>query len=133
MLAEMGRKNTLRRLGVKTGERVARVDRQCVGCGRFFRIIESSSRILCGKNCPGKVPWNKGLTKESDDRIKQTGRKISQKIKGRFEGMKYEQFLSSEGLEKQRKRLEKQKCPNCGKFMRKKDNRYLCSCLERRD
>jgi len=39
----------------------------------------------CSKNFRflSKIPWNKGLTKETDDRLKKSGKNISKKLKGK--------------------------------------------------
>lgn len=78
------------------------VFKQCESCGAEFekRFIKRSVRF-CSKSCAtssernpmfgkigtmtGKVAWNNGLTKSSDDRLYNAGRKISKTQKSLFE------------------------------------------------
>jgi hypothetical protein len=50
-----------------------------------IRCKENSGRVIpfeVGKKNKNKIPWNKGLTKDTDDRVKSYSIKIANKIKG---------------------------------------------------
>jgi len=89
------------------------------------------SESLKGKN-KGKIPWNKGLTKEADDRIKNYAKKISkgntgkirsQDVKNRISNTLTGRKISKEIIQKMSKALKgknKGKIPwNKGKKMNK--------------
>ncbi len=62
----------------------------------------------CGENfgMKGKIPWNKGLTKKSDERVAQYGKRISKVNKGKPSSRKGKTKENDEGV---RKQAEKQK------------------------
>jgi len=123
-------------------------ERTCFSCGKSFLARMTSSKKFCNRFCAQKIPWNKnktkdefpqlggtkghvswniGLTKETDDRLAKIGKSISISLTGWHKGMKYEEFLTPQGLKKQKDRTSKQSCSKCGRFMSKReDGRYYC-------
>lgn len=84
---------------------------------------EKISKSLKGRPSPmkGKIPWNKGLTKDSDDRLKKLGDKVSKATQGRKapnkgknspnKGKTYEEIYGVEKAKelKEKRRLAKKK------------------------
>jgi len=79
--------NKLQRLG-KGNYKGIYIDKKCVFCGKEFKVYPCLNRIkYCSSECfhnskKGITTWNKGLTKETDQRIlryseKKYGSKIS--------------------------------------------------------
>ena len=65
-----------------------KIQKICLGCGRRFYVLPSrSNKKYCSKSCylKHRPVWNKGLTKETDPRV----RKISEKLKRLFQDPKY--------------------------------------------
>ena len=104
-----------------------------------------STRKLISESGKGRIPWNKGLTKETDNRVKMYSSSLTGRIghtawnkgksvrlnldgeykKGHIPWNKglpiqqqpwYNKSHSEESKEKMRKPKEKVKCPHCGKI-----------------
>lgn len=56
------------------------------GC-QGYKHTEKTKQLLSKKRI-GKNPWNKGLTKETDDRVRKYGEGVSKSLKGKFCGIK---------------------------------------------
>jgi len=65
----------------KTGKKIP-----CENCGklRYFtkKKVKNQKHFYCSINCTlkAKVPWNKGLTKENDERLKSISKKSSEQM-----------------------------------------------------
>lgn len=64
----------------KTGRWASTELRTCAcGCGQH---IKSKGRFINGHNKRREVPWNKGLTKDTDERVAKYAKGISESLKG---------------------------------------------------
>jgi len=71
----MGRKNT-------------QIEKKCLCCNKSFFVIFSraNTKKYCSKECSQKsyTSWNKGLTKETSEKLRKIGEKITKTAKGRI-------------------------------------------------
>ena len=88
-------------IGKKSGEKKSNKKVKCQICNKTFEVLICRNPKYCSINCrnialkkrdnhwsKGVIPWNKGLTKETNEKIKIMGEKISKKLKGRVSPMK---------------------------------------------
>lgn len=89
-----------------------RIKKSCPICNNNFEVIPSLNRIrFCSRKCKnihqsnirkgksnlgsfkkGKIPWNKGLTKENDERLKSISEKSQQQMKREYENGTRDRF-----------------------------------------
>ena len=86
--------------------------------GQKFRIIDEETRHKMSEATKGQVPWNKGLTKETDERVRQNG--IS--LKGRK--------CSEEARRKMSKSSKGQISPRKGKKLSKETKLKISESLK---
>jgi len=72
--------------------------RECVGCGEEFSVLVTSNRKYCSRECYLKNghPWNKGLTKEKDERVQ----KLAEKLEGREFSEEHKERISKKARER---------------------------------
>lgn len=65
-----------------------------LGIANHIAFVHTKSRQNLGNRTKGKIPWNKGLTKETDIRVKSGSEKSSKALKGKI-GKKHSEETKS--------------------------------------
>lgn len=100
----------------KTGKNV-----NCKHCGKEYYVnrarLEQNRGIYCSEECQrkGQIPWNKGLTKEQDERLQSISRKTSEQIKIQYENGMRDRFAITKAANeavRQKSRERYEKSPN---------------------
>ena len=102
----------------------------CKGCNKVFTSDKWKIRKYCSQECykKAKPSWNTGLTKQTSDKLKEVGQKISKAQIGKKKG-KYEAYLSKSVCEQQKERIRESKCIKCGRFSNSlKENKLCIKC-----